>query len=281
MSLHKNICAKDIVTVFKPLIKDGSYMVNHSDGKIWSTSEFKGDMSVEVDCPWMYTNNPINYHCTWWRNIADLFGFVHSKCMACYKVVVRPNSFEELFKLNVMQQMMVQADPECYCKCGTEDRDYVNGSYGGYFYCRGLQQGLDRYKEVRQMVDGYLGPDVSVTLKRGCTELEMNHGDTTKYEETEMSKWWENEIEEGCYMVVYDKEQSELMKIKVMRDWMKRAWAIGDPTVLKYTDGEPLAPPCVTYHDMSDDEIKELLDKEMNGGSRAVVADNQEGLTEK
>lgn len=259
MSIYKNICGRDLITMFYDRLQDETYIINADTGKIHNKRELNNDVEMAVDCPWMYTNNPKGMHCNWWRDIAPLFNFIPSHCLTCYKIVVRPTTVVGLYGLFKMQQKMATDNPDCGCKCGIEKRDYVRGNYGGYFYTRSLQAGLDRYKEVRQMVDSYIGPDTVVILKRACTEFELRFGPSDKWEETDNSIQWEKIIAEGCVMKEWKYKQGDLHRMKVVREWIKRAWSIDDPTVYELTDGEPLAPSCVTYHDMPEEQLLERL----------------------
>lgn len=103
---------------------------------------------------------------------------VHSFCMDCYKVVIMPETKEQVHKIAEWQDGTGWS-----CKVGAEIRNYVKDrAWGAYFYCRGLEEGRERYKEVRKWVDGNLGVNVRVILKRGCTEFEQALGDSDKWE---------------------------------------------------------------------------------------------------
>lgn len=265
-SYHDNIVARDLVSIFQPLIEAGSHFISADDGKIHKTEEYKDNPATPPTIPWMFVSNPRGLHCDWWRTIVDMFNFIPSGCRCCWKVVVRPRTLAELMQLWEMQKAMVKEDPTCFCKCGIEKRSYVFGNYGGYFYNRSKEEGLKRKKMVREWVDKWISPDVSVTLKRGCTEIEMKFGpsDGEAYEESEESKWWEAQIKEGCKMVPWKYKQPPAMQYKVIREWIKYAWSIGDPTVFSFTEGKPLVPPAITY----DDDGNPELPKEVEVGTQ-------------
>jgi len=103
---------------------------------------------------------------------------IHSFCMECYKVVLVPENLEEVTK--VAEWQYYSGWP---CKVGAEIRPYVKDrKWGAYFYCRGLEQGRERYKEVRKWADENLSKDTRVFLKRACTEFEQHMGDSDKWE---------------------------------------------------------------------------------------------------
>jgi len=102
---------------------------------------------------------------------------VHSFCMDCYKVVVVPETKEQVHKIAEWQHSLGVA-----CKVGAERRNYTQRKWGAYFYCRGVEEGRERYKMVRKWVDENLGKDIKVFLKRACTEFEQHMGDSDKWE---------------------------------------------------------------------------------------------------
>ena len=105
---------------------------------------------------------------------------VHSVCMDCYKVSIVPQTLEHVHKIADWQNGEV-LEWGWASKVGMEKRSYTFRPWGAYFYCRGLEQGRERYKIVRKWVDENLGEDVEVYLKRGCTEFETSMGPSDKW----------------------------------------------------------------------------------------------------
>ena len=203
--------------------------------------------SIDPEPFWVYTNPQPDIPCMELKAISDGFNFVAKACYDCWKVVVAPRSFHELIQLYELQKRMVKEDPECYCKCGTEPRQFVPRDYGGYFYARNKPD-ADKLKEkVRKRVSESLSPDVPVDLKRGCTEFELKYGPSNKYKRPERADeiekyFWENvNAEKGA------KKQPEFIIQNVIQGWMLFAWDRGDMTVMLYNNGEPLFRPCKTY----------------------------------
>ena len=122
---------------------------------------------------------------------------VPSFCMECYKVVVVPETKEQVHKIAEWQHGTGWA-----CKVGAERRNYTQRKWGAYFYCRGVEEGRDRYKEVRKWVDENLGENVKVFLKRACTEFEQHMGDSDKWEKIPH----QDEIEEEALTKIFDYE---------------------------------------------------------------------------
>lgn len=182
-----------------------------------------------------------------------MYKFVPSMCRNCWKVVVKPRKHSELIKLRNLQREMAEADPKCYCKCGTEHRSYVSGLYGGFFYTDSKEDGLDRLDQVRCLVS-CISDAIPVILKRYCTEFEMEIGDSALTEE----KLPEDADEiEKFYMAHLDDtprnpQQPRLIKLEVYQGWIDYGWKFGSPEDRKeieetYLDGKPLFKPPRTY----------------------------------
>ena len=247
MSFHTDIVNSDIVSMFQSGIEAGKYCVCARDGCIWNKQELQGLDLAGIDFPWIFVNNPPDYFCQWQHDIANLFGFIPTHCLNCWKVVVRPQNLQQLFQLLKLMEEMVAEDPTCMCKCGTEPRPTVNGNYGGYFYNRSKEQMQEKYKRVKKLVHRRIHPSIDVIPKRYCSEFEAKFGPSDKYEQAIHAQLWEPQIEEYCKMQKFPYQQPEIIKRKVIREWIKRAWDIGDPTVYEYTDGRPLTRPVVRY----------------------------------
>ena len=195
-------------------------------------------------------------------------------CLSCWKIVVKPETFEQLMMLLEWQITEYKG----YCKCGMEDRPYVPGNWGGYFYAESYQQGMEIHNKVRAGVDKYLSPDVSVTLKRYCTEFEMQFGPSdiietalknggyndklgrSLYIPSEVeSITWEKICEDSFEIQHSETEPPKIIATHVIGNWAKKAWKAGDRTVDEFTHGEGFYTPSVTYHDKKV-EIKEVTE---------------------
>lgn len=209
--------------------------------------KFTAEMSEIVEGPWIYVNNNPKQQCNKWRSIQfKCFKMIPKECMDCYKVVVRPRTVVELFKLLDLQQDLPK---DIHCKCGIEIRPYVAALYGGYFYTFSKKAGRARYKEVRKLVDEQISPDVKVFLKRACTEYEMKYGDSSKWElnprEREISAWIDKNFDEK--LLSGAAEQWGELKIDTAERWIEYAATNADKTYLELTDGEPMYDPPVIY----------------------------------
>lgn len=252
-SYYDEVKVNDIISKFLPLLRSSGYRIRDEDGKICVTQP-----ACPVDTPWHHVIHDAFFDCQRWHTVLfDLFSstmpkeqaFVPSSCQQCWKVVARPTTLLGLFSLLDLQKALGHPS-----KCGIEVRPYVHGLYGGYFYNHSLEQGLECYKTVRKMVDEtpHLGKEVSVILKRGCTEYEKRLGDSTKWEvtkdqlsiETIVNKWFvRNDVV---------REQPAHAIATVHRAWIEFAYQNADPTYIHFTGGKPLYEPVKTYHHLAE-----------------------------
>lgn len=245
-SYYQHCIDEDVISQFEVLLRQGGYYLRDVDGKFEATTH------LGWDTPWWHIRHRGDLDCNLWHRIMfDAMGqkFVPSNCMNCYKVVVRPRTLRELFALaNLQQTQTVRA-----CKCGIEIRPTVHGLYGGYFYNQSLDEGLDCYQEIAQLVanDPGLGPNVKVILKRACTEFEHKFPESSKWRITLEQKHWEAMINKWFVRDSKNREQPSHCIKHVHRKWIEWAYANGDPTYADFTQGKPLYEPYETYHHLA------------------------------
>jgi hypothetical protein len=169
--------------------------------------------------------------------------FVPLGCMDCYKIVVRPRTYDQLLKLEEAQTELGFAS-----KCGVEIRPAVKGLYGGYFYNRGLDEARKKLKTIKRAYDlivreadpFYEGIDI--IIKRGCTEFEHAIGPSDQWQTTGRQLEVDAEINKRIYWP-NDPLPPSQKEIDATHDiWVQFAYKY-DPTY----DGEPLYPPAVVY----------------------------------
>ena len=250
MSLYYELRGKNIVAAAKHLLEAGVLEMRHSDGKLQSPG-FKNTWQT----PWVHHRLSYRHNCYMWKDVVfeniitqvlpKEKWFVPRCCQNCFKVVVRPQSVKQLFELAEIQRILNYAS-----KAGIEIRPSVFGNYGGYFYNRGLSEGLDCYKVVRNVIDAQIG-NIPVILKRGCTEMEHGVGPSTLWKVTPEQVAFEELIEQKFVMDVPVVGQSPHAKDYVKQMWIEKAYEWGDPTVFEYLDpNNPLYPPYETYHNL-------------------------------
>lgn len=262
-SYFGQITAQDVIEWCRPLFETRGYHLRDSDGKII----FEGRMAW--DTPWHHVRHAHGLDCHLWHQVLFDIVFtrmgqqkwVPSKCHECWKVVVRPPTIKGLFALLELQQAIGRPS-----KCGIETRDTVHGLYGGYFYNRSLDEGLDCYGVVREAIDKEprLGKDVSVILKRACTEFELRAGIATEWQVTDQQAHVEAVVNSVFVHDLVTRSQPEWAIARVHTRWIQWAYAMGDSTVFEFTDGRPLFPPPVRYHHLLPERqkaLKQLEDK--------------------
>jgi len=250
-SLYDWLLAHDVYTWLRPLIDGGAWVVQ-DNGRL--RPKFK---QFATETPWVHHGHA-GFDCFVWSsimfnivslNMGNLFiggkPFVPSGCQNCYKVVVRPKTLVQLFALNDLQERSGRPS-----KCGIEVRPSVHGLYGGYFYNAGKEAGEECYLAVREAVDNdpYLGEDVAVILKRGCTEMEHAVGPSDEWEITEAQETIEKLVKEWVVQSERDVPQPDPLVWHVKRKWIEFAWQNGDTTYSKFTKGKSLFPAYKTYH---------------------------------
>ena len=135
---------------------------------------------------------------------------------------------------------------ECRSKWGIDlNNPYSQNVYAGYFYTNGLDAARTLFKIVRQTVneDPKLGPDIPMTIKRGCSEYEAMVGPSDRYDEftPEMA-----ELE--AYLKYRFRQRKAVHRgSMVAAHWIETAFRIGDDTYLDFTDGKRLRKKTMTY----------------------------------
>ena len=242
-SYYDYLVANDIGDWLRGLLETGHWYWREADGKL--APQLKPGIS---ETPWHHVRSHPHLKCGLWHQIMfSIVGgklpgrkFVPSPCQSCFKVVVRPKTLRQLFELLKLQKQM-----DVPSKCGIEKRPSVHGLYGGYFYTVGMEEGLERYKQVRQKVDEWpgLGPDIEVFLKRACTEYEHACGDSDTWEITKDQVEIEGLINRWVVSDDIEHKQPEKLIEHTHRQWIEWAYANGDPTYADFTGGKPLYRP--------------------------------------
>jgi hypothetical protein len=218
--------------------------------------EQMGPKVMQANTPWVHVKHLQTKHCGLDHNILfNMFGIIPPRCQECWKVTVTPNSFDELLKLEEVERELGHPS-----KCGMELRDYTPKFYGGYFYNNSFDEGRDCYKMVRDAVHEKISPDVSVILKRGCTEFEMIKGP---------SNYWHTTRDEEIFCEELDalvdvgrggvNDQSPLITTAVRLRWALWAHMNGDMSYRKHNNDLPLFPDYVKYHEGPRADIKHDL----------------------
>ena len=221
----------DILGKLAPLLKQG-WFIKPEDGKMHQPIR-----AVTTDHLWAYVRPRKDIKCGLWGMIFfKILNIFPQQCKKCWKVVIKPRTVKELFQLYAL----MQHGTERHCKCGFEMRDFVNGNYGGYFYCQGEEEGREVYKEARALIDKHISPDIPVTLKRYCSEYELKYGATDQHmhgrdDERSIAEYqmWE-ELVESAIVLNEDARQPAMLRNHILKEWLERAYSAGDVTALEF-----------------------------------------------
>lgn len=161
-------------------------------------------------------------------------------CGACYKVKVVPRTLRELVAAWGIGKRI-----ECRSKWGVDiDNPFSQNIYAGYFYTAGLDMARAIYKVARAAIDNdpLLGPDIAMSIKRGCSEYEAALGPSDHYQ-------FAPELAE-----LEDYLKTRFREIKAsgppplpLAYWIETAFRTGDDTYLDFTGGKRLRPKTVAY----------------------------------
>lgn len=199
---------------------------------------------AHAETPWCHAKHAPRKNCGFDHHVLfNHFGIIHPRCLECWKVVACPNNFDEL-----MQVEQVQKAWDVPCKCGIELRDYTPRHYGAYWYNHSVEEGRERYKEVREVMDN-INPTIDVILKRGCTEYEMIKGPSVFWNITNEQLEFAEEVENFVEVTSANVGQHEIMKRNVRQRWILWAHANGDMSYKKYNGDLSLFPGCLEYHE--------------------------------
>lgn len=253
MSFYEDLGNRDWVQYFEEQF-DSMQVRFDKDGK------FKVFERLVHNSPWVHTpasaHQEIHNKCGRYQEIfAGKIGCIHSTCLDCYKVVVKPKTVKQLFEL-----CDYQWDINLPSKCGIERRPFVPRLYGGYFYNRGLEMGRECHALVEKGVHSLISKDIEVILKRGCTEFEIKYGPSDKWKMLPEQEFYEARFDE---LFVEDAATPDKVPDYIIahtkRLWLH--WAADakppDYTYKEFTDGKSLARECnyITYHDKPDIKV--------------------------
>lgn len=207
----------------------------------------------DYDYDFYHTLTPSKKTCSFLKgfvyNIAYQKNCIPNGCRECYKVKVSPQSLRELMGL-----LEIAGKIDCSSKVGIEVNDEKNSNlYGGYFYVFGLEEAKKIFALIRDAVSAHpkLGANVSMVIKRGCTDYEIKFGPSNLWSfAPELEA-----VEAGLELLYHGKikrteyQENKQDKLALFANWVKTAYRIGDSTYLDFTNGKPLLPKIVTYHE--------------------------------
>jgi hypothetical protein len=217
---------------------ESGHLVENEDG----TLELAGDPKQTVN--WIYVSHGPPLGCGFLMSFMFHHAYAESAvpngCSSCYKVKVVPRTLRELVAAWEIGKRI-----ECKSKWGIDlNNPYSQNTYAGYFYLSGLEAARTLFKLVREALDEdpKLGPDIPMTIKRGCSEYEAKLGPSDRYEFTP------GMAELEAYLKTRFRQRKAVHHgSMVVAHWIETAFRIGDDTYLDFTGGKRLRKRTMTY----------------------------------
>ncbi|MBF0453240.1 MAG: tetratricopeptide repeat protein [Magnetococcales bacterium] len=183
--------------------------------------------------------------------IFDHFKIIPEYCFSCYKVTITLHNVVELFKLVILFDKL-KLPKDNTRKCMVELRPNVSGHYKGLIYCQDLLSGQEMLKIIREILKKNLPFDVSVVLKRGCSEYPPAYPEYAKITENgegmmQFNEEWRMHEEYADKNLMghlefdnHDRYNSKITTYdaKIMRAWLAYAAVKGDLSYLEIFQSE-------------------------------------------
>ena len=255
MGLYEELGMADILTqVAQRQLDEGKW-------KLDNENKIKYKLAHPVNSGWDIKFDNHERDCVRWLHIyfLQLYKKLPPPCMGCFKVVVIPETLTDLFKVHDLQKKM-----KLHSKCGIEQRAYTPRLYGAYWYAPlgcSIEEAQRLAARVKAEVDKLFSGRVKVLLKRACTEMEIQYGDSDKWQLTEHDEFHFRLFDSVFAQVPNRKESPSFRTTHTLKQWIEFAFEHGDETARKYMD-EPLVKPPVDYmndtHGIGESELEEL-----------------------
>lgn len=187
-------------------------------------------------------------------SVFNTFNIIPKYCFNCYKVYIEPRTVMELFKLMMVFEKLDLSNDNTR-KCIVECREQVSGTYKGFIYCMGIEEGNEMLRIARKVISEEISTRIPVTLKRGCSEYALAYPEYALTEKGAAAMGYKEEWQE--YEDLADKEipvnkqrtvidthncpAYTIHDAKIMYAWLSYAAMIGDSSYLKIS-GRVLSP---------------------------------------
>ena len=225
----------DLIEVLKPALEKGLIYIREGDYK------FVFKTIVAWNMPWVFGGKKdYSMNCPLFHSvILKYFDFIPERCAECWKVVVRPNTLSQLWKVSDLQQTT-----DRWCKAGIETRKTVSALYGAYWYNRSIDEGFECKAYVKEEM-AKISPDIGVILKRGCTEFEHKFGNSTQWT---VDRDWEAYVNERIVIDDFPMPDApEQVTRHTKLNWIRFAYENGDMAYKEFTGGKSLYPDPIQY----------------------------------
>ena len=177
------------------------------------------------------------------------FNAIPRYCFDCYKVSIELQTVVELFKLMVFFEKLDLPDDNTR-KCMVETREQMSGSYKGYIFCRGRDEGEKILNMVLKPIKEEISNKASISVKRGCSEYALAYPEYTKIGQgtkmMEYNETWQvyEDLVDKNFVIdperaarsTYNRSTYTLDDAVTMFYWLQYAATIGDTSYLKISD---------------------------------------------
>ncbi|VAW64787.1 hypothetical protein MNBD_GAMMA11-822 [hydrothermal vent metagenome] len=180
------------------------------------------------------------------------FDVIPEYCFDCYKIMIELNSVVELFKL-LMVFDTIELVRDNTRKCMVDPRPNTSTKFKGFIYCRTLAQANEMLPAVRETVLSQISRNISVKVKRGCTEYAQKYPkyaeisedrENFKYRknwsfyEEFADKYWV--IEDNIDFDITQNNKDPMRELFALQYWLRTAAGLGDKSYLVLTGGKKL-----------------------------------------
>ena len=199
--------------------------------------------------PKMWDNQKYPAACRRHKLLFKIYNVIPQYCFECYKIEITPNTVLDLFKLSMIFKM---SDFEYTRKCFLRPKKDIPTHYSGVLYFQSLDDANKFEKEIKSILSSEISSDISLFVKRGCSEFGKAYPDYKDFEETYESlclknKNWrdiekdfdDNKIADNLEPVTteyYPHGTFTVSDYYVMHTWLSYARTIGDNSYRKITD---------------------------------------------
>lgn len=224
--------------------------------------------AATADGNWIFFGNTVaSRDCYLWHDVFfNTFKIVPEFCkLRCYKVVVKFPLVKHLLAFHTFARTiphLAELISDVHGKCGIDERYYSDTPYDAFFYCDGLEDGLEKYTLIADCINKHFkyAEHCRIILKRSCTEFEREYGPTDGdfwQAVTEAERDIELHINDIFKSYQFRVTQPDWLRNKIIRRWCKFANRHGDKSWVDYFDGNDfLTTDAITYHHLAQPQRK-------------------------
>ena len=225
-------------------------VVRHADGRLQLRGGDGHGDPVSRGGGFLHTRGATNRGCDFLN--AFLFQQVYDGqtvpfgCRNCYKIKAATRTLRALMAMKALADATGQTT-----KTGPEAGNPNNTSlYASYVFYEGLEGARNGFRTLKAQVeaDPDLASNVTLSIKRGCSNYERRLGPSDQYRFDPAQEAVEAHLRARFVRDPQAKTPSE-EQLAVLRKLrlVAIAYQLGDETYKDFTDGKPLYPPLVDY----------------------------------